>query len=65
MWDETKKRILYFDEVLDLSRYEFRLLKAFIERPGQVFSRDQLMGKGPGMNPKRVWTGQWMLTSKI
>lgn len=41
--DDARKRILYFDEVLDLSRYEFRLLKAFIERPGQVFSRDQLM----------------------
>jgi two-component system catabolic regulation response regulator CreB len=41
--DEPRKRILYFGEVLDLSRYEFRLLKTFIERPGQVFSRDQLM----------------------
>jgi two-component system catabolic regulation response regulator CreB len=41
--DETRKRVLYFNEVLDLSRYEFRLLKTFIERPGQVFSRDQLM----------------------
>ncbi len=41
--DEAKKRILFFDTALDLSRYEYRLLKAFIERPGQVFSRDQLM----------------------
>ena len=41
--DEPRKRILYFGEVLDLSRYEFRLLKTFIERPGQVFSREQLM----------------------
>ncbi len=41
--DEAKKRILFFDKALDLSRYEYRLLKAFIERPGQVFSRDQLM----------------------
>lgn len=43
--DESRKQIVYFDEVLDLSRYEFRLLKTFIERPGQVFSRDQLMEK--------------------
>jgi two-component system catabolic regulation response regulator CreB len=41
--DEARQRILYFNEVLDLSRYEFRLLKTFVERPGQVFSRDQLM----------------------
>ncbi len=41
--DEPRKRISYFGEVLDLSRYEFRLLKTFIERPGQVFSREQLM----------------------
>jgi two-component system catabolic regulation response regulator CreB len=43
--DELRQRITYFNEVLDLSRYEFRLLKAFIERPGQVFSREQLMEK--------------------
>jgi two-component system catabolic regulation response regulator CreB len=41
--DEPRKRISYFNEVLDLSRYEYRLLKTLIERPGQVFSRDQLM----------------------
>ncbi len=43
--DEERRRILYFDEVLALSRCEFRLLKTFIERPGQVFTRDQLMEK--------------------
>jgi two-component system catabolic regulation response regulator CreB len=41
--DEARNRISYYGEVLDLSRYEFRLLKTFIDRPGQVFSRDQLM----------------------
>ena len=41
--DEMRQRISYFDAVLDLSRYEFRLLKTFIARPGQVFTRDQLM----------------------
>ncbi|MEO7413423.1 MAG: two-component system response regulator CreB [Opitutaceae bacterium] len=29
--------------VLDLTRYEFRLLKVLAARPGRVFSRDQLM----------------------
>jgi two-component system catabolic regulation response regulator CreB len=28
---------------LELTRYEFRLLKTLAERPGRVFSRDQLM----------------------
>ncbi|MBL9202000.1 MAG: two-component system response regulator CreB [Opitutaceae bacterium] len=28
---------------LELTRYEFRLLKVLAERPGRVFSRDQLM----------------------
>ena len=43
--DEIRQRISYFDTLLDLSRYEFRLLKTFIARPGQVFTRDQLMEK--------------------
>lgn len=43
--DEIRRRISYFGEVLELSRYEFRLLKTFVERPGQVFTRDQLMEK--------------------
>ena len=29
---------------LDLSRYEFGMLKVFLEHPGRVYSRDQLMG---------------------
>ena len=43
--DDMRQRISYFDSVLDLSRYEFRILKTFIDRPGQVFTRDQLMEK--------------------
>jgi two-component system, OmpR family, catabolic regulation response regulator CreB len=41
--DAIRRRILYMGQVLDLSRYEFNLLEAFIRRPGRVFSRDQLM----------------------
>ncbi len=36
-------RILYFGQLLSLTRYEFLLLKTLIERPGQLFSRAQLM----------------------
>ena len=35
--------ISYFGELLELSRYEFRILETLIGRPGWVFSRDQLM----------------------
>lgn len=41
--DDIKRQITYFGNALDLSRTEFALLNVFINRPGQVFSRDQLM----------------------
>ena len=41
--DESKRRISYYNESLDLSNYEYKILKTFIRRPGQVYSRDQLM----------------------
>jgi two-component system catabolic regulation response regulator CreB len=41
--DEDRLEIRYHGKVLPLSRYEYRLLKVFIDRPGKVFSRDQLM----------------------
>ena len=39
-------RILYHGQLLQLTRYEYLLLKTFIERPGQLFSRAQLMDRG-------------------
>jgi two-component system catabolic regulation response regulator CreB len=41
--DEGRYAITYFGADLGLSRYEYRLLKVMIERPGRVLSRDQLM----------------------
>jgi two-component system catabolic regulation response regulator CreB len=41
--NEEKCQIAYFARILDLSRYEYKLLKIFIRRPGYVFSRNQLM----------------------
>ena len=41
--DESRRRITYLGKPLDLSRYEFNILKTFISRPGHVFSRDKLM----------------------
>jgi two-component system, OmpR family, catabolic regulation response regulator CreB len=45
--DRQKFTITYFGQPLDLSRYEFMILALLIERPGWVFSRDQIM--------ERVW----------
>jgi len=41
--DKKRKRISYFGKPLELSRYEYKMLKVLIGRPGWVFSRDQLM----------------------
>ncbi len=41
--NESKRRISYRGQPLALSRYEYNLLTLFIQRPGHVFSREQLM----------------------
>ena len=41
--DEERCEIRYHGSPLQLSRYEFRLLKVLIQKPGRVYSRDQLM----------------------
>jgi two-component system catabolic regulation response regulator CreB len=41
--DDERKQIRYRGTALDLSRIEYRLLKVLVERPGRVFSRDELM----------------------
>jgi two-component system catabolic regulation response regulator CreB len=44
----AEARVLYSGRPLDLTRYEYLLLKALIEHPGHVLSRAQLMD--------RVWS---------
>jgi two-component system catabolic regulation response regulator CreB len=41
--NESKRQISYFGRDLELSRYEYEILKTFIRRPGHVYSREQLM----------------------
>lgn len=41
--DEARMAIIYFGTRLHLSRYEYRLLKILVQRPGLVYTRDQLM----------------------
>ena len=39
----SKRAIAFFGTALELSKYEYEILRRFIERRGHVFSRDQLM----------------------
>jgi two-component system catabolic regulation response regulator CreB len=41
--DRGRRQITYCGSLLELSRYEYNILIVFLESPGQVFSRDQLM----------------------
>jgi two-component system catabolic regulation response regulator CreB len=43
MVDELANRIQYRGQLLDLTRYEFLLLKTLVHQPQRVFSRNQLM----------------------
>lgn len=55
--DEARCAIAYRQVALDLTRYEFRLLKALVAQPGRVFSRDQLMSaawEDPGASLDRT-----------
>ena len=41
--DEGRRQIRFYGRQLELSRYEFGLLKTLASRPGHVFSRDALL----------------------
>ena len=43
--DEGRRQIRYYGHPLDLSRYEYGLLKTLIDHPGHVFPRDVLLDK--------------------
>jgi len=46
--DEGRRQIRYYGRLLELSRYEYGLLKALAARPGHVYTRDMLLDQ--------VWT---------
>jgi two-component system catabolic regulation response regulator CreB len=55
--DEDHCTISFHGTPLDLSRYEYRLLKVLIDNPGRVFSRQHLMNKAwedPDMSLERT-----------
>jgi two-component system catabolic regulation response regulator CreB len=43
--DEGRRKIRFYGRPLELSRYEFGLLKTLASRPGHVFSRDTLLAR--------------------
>jgi len=47
--DEERRRIRYYGQSLDLSRYEYGILRLLVQRPGRVFTREELLDK--------VWDG--------
>lgn len=55
--DETGHAIFFKDISLELSRYEYRLLRLLLRQPGRVYSRDQLMRQAwdePDMSLERT-----------
>ncbi len=55
--DIARARIVYLGTPLTLTRYEFKLLATLMERPGWVFSREQLMSivwESPDMSLERT-----------
>ena len=47
--DEERRQIRYYGRALDLSRYEYGILRLLVQRPGRIFTRDELLD--------RVWDG--------
>jgi two-component system catabolic regulation response regulator CreB len=47
--DEDRRQIRYYGQALELSRYEYGILRLLVQKPGRVFTRDELLDK--------VWDG--------
>lgn len=43
--DEERHQIRYHGRALELSRYEYGVLRLLVQRPGKVFTRDELLQK--------------------
>jgi two-component system catabolic regulation response regulator CreB len=43
--DDERRRATFYGRTLDLSRYEFGLLRALAARPGRVYTREELLAK--------------------
>jgi two-component system catabolic regulation response regulator CreB len=43
--DVDRMQIRYYGRLLELSRYEYGLLRLMVQRPGRVFTRDELLSQ--------------------
>jgi two-component system catabolic regulation response regulator CreB len=43
--DEERRRIRYYGQPLELSRYEYGILRLLVLKPGRVYTRDELLAK--------------------
>ena len=43
--DEERRQIRFYGQALDLSRYEYGILRLLVRRPGRVYTRDELLDK--------------------
>ncbi|MBI5278905.1 MAG: two-component system response regulator CreB [Burkholderiales bacterium] len=43
--DEERRQIRYYGRALDLSRYEYGILRLLVLKPGRVYTRDELLNK--------------------
>ncbi len=43
--DEERRRIRYYGHALELSRYEYGILRLLVQKPGRVYTRDELLSR--------------------
>ena len=43
--DEERRQIRFYGRALELSRYEYGVLRLLVQKPGRVFTRDELLQK--------------------
>ncbi|HSV48449.1 MAG TPA: two-component system response regulator CreB [Ramlibacter sp.] len=43
--DEERRQIRFYGKLLDLSRYEYGVLRLLVRKPGRVYSRDELLAQ--------------------
>ena len=57
--DEERRRIRYYGRALELSRYEYGILRLLVQKPGRVFTRDELLGKVWDGDSDSFWHSRW------
>jgi two-component system catabolic regulation response regulator CreB len=43
--DEERQRVRYYGQPLQLSRYEYGILRVLLQKPGRVFTREELLAR--------------------